>query len=1415
MIDLTPAPSSLLKTLTTVARWSLWLVLTAWIIFVMTWGALHWLIVPRIGEFRAQLEVKATQILGVPVRIGAIAAQSTGMIPSFELTNVQLFDAQGREALLLPRVLAALSPRSIWNLGFEQLYVDRPELNVRRGVDGRIYVAGLDISKNGDLGSGAADWFFSQIEFAIHDGTIQWTDEMRAVPTLALRQVELVVRNSARQHDMRLDATPPALWGERFSVRGMFHQPFLSRNKGQWQNWEGQLYAAFTRVDLSELRRHGDAGFELHQGNGAVTAWFDVSQGRVVGGVADVALAEVSVTLGAGLQALELRSVSGRLGGRILATGFEFSTQALQFDTRDGLHWPGGNISVMYLGAEGRMPARGEIKADTLDLAALSQIANRLPIDAQTRATLLAYAPKGLVERIQASWQGPMGAFSKYELNGRVTRLELAARAATPAAALPQKPSTPAKTTPSQMSGSPGIRGASIDFDLNQSAGKASISLDKGAVELPGVFDEPVIPVTQFSANAKWQINGERIAIQLPNIKFSNADAQGEAQIKWETSDPVTSKARSRFPGVLDLQATLSRADGTRVHRYLPSIIHRPVREYVRDAVVAGTASGVKFTVKGDLKNMPFNDPKLGEFRISADVQNATYVYVPRSIQPPDALRWPALTQLTGELVIDRAQLQINRARARVGASSAVQISKVEALIPDLNHATVTVNAEARGALGEVLGIVNGSPLGSMTGQALSRAVATGSADYKLKLTLPIAAIDKSAVQGSITLTGNDIQISPDTPQLTRSRGVVSFSESGFAVAGGQARMLGGDVRLEGGSVAVSGAGAAPGASRTVAPIVIRVNGTVSADGLRQAKELGFVARMAQHASGSAVYAAVLGFRRGQTELTVSSNLQGLALNLPAPLSKNAEALMPFRLETALIRESLQPGPGGQTRLRDQLTLDLGRFASIVYIRDLSGPEPRVMRGSIGVGLLPQESAPMPDEGVMANINLSGADLDTWAAVLSQAAGTSLTGGAAETVSSTSIGSAGAGASSAASGYLPTIMAVRARELTWGGRKLHNVVVGGSREGLLWRANLDASELNGYLEYRQPSGAGEGRVYARLVRLTIAPGAVSEVEALLNEQPASIPALDIVVDDFELRGKRLGRVEIEAVNRGAGAIARDGGVREWRLNKFNMITPEAVLTATGNWASISAQNAAVGASSSRNAPARRRTVMNFKLDIADGGELLSRLGMKGVVRKGKGKMEGQVAWIGSPISLDYASMGGAFTVKVESGQFLKADPGIAKLLGVLSLQSLPRRLTLDFRDVFSEGFAFDFVRGDVTIEQGIARTNNLQMKGVNAAVLMEGRADIAKETQDLKVVVVPEINAGTASLIASVINPAIGVGTFLAQWFLRRPLIEAATQEFHIDGSWADPKITKVPRKAASSDSAPDVTTSSMNEVSR
>jgi uncharacterized protein YhdP len=356
---------------------------------------------------------------------------------------------------------------------------------------------------------------------------------------------------------------------------------------------------------------------------------------------------------------------------------------------------------------------------------------------------------------------------------------------------------------------------------------------------------------------------------------------------------------------------------------------------------------------------------------------------------------------------------------------------------------------------------------------------------------------------------------------------------------------------------------------------------------------------------------------------------------------------------------------------------------------------------------------------------------------------------------------------------MPTMIALQADQIKATDRLINKVVVGGTRLGDTWRLNISADELNGSAEVRPSSGNVPGQLYARLAYLNIPPSLVADVERLLTEQPSSIPGLDIVVEDLTLRGKKLGRLEIDAVNR-VGANA----VREWRLNKFNVTLPEASLTASGNWAT--------------DGPVLRRTQFNFVLNIRDSGDLLARLGTPGAIRRGEGRLEGQVSWQGSPITLDYASMNGKMNLAIEKGQFLKTEPGAARLLGVLNLQALPRRLTLDFSDLFSDGFAFDFVRGDIGIDQGVASTNNLQMKGVVAGALIEGSADLVRETQKLKVVVVPEINAGTASLYVATINPLIGLTTYLAQMILSKPLVRAGTNEFLVDGTWTNPRVTKV-----------------------
>ena len=117
---------------------------------------------------------------------------------------------------------------------------------------------------------------------------------------------------------------------------------------------------------------------------------------------------------------------------------------------------------------------------------------------------------------------------------------------------------------------------------------------------------------------------------------------------------------------------------------------------------------------------------------------------------------------------------------------------------------------------------------------------------------------------------------------------------------------------------------------------------------------------------------------------------------------------------------------------------------------------------------------------------------------------------------------------------------------------------------------------------------------------------------------------------------------------------------------------------------------------------------------------------------------------------------------------------------------------------FSEGLAFDGISATAIIAKGVLKTENLKMWGVAATVLMDGSADIANETTNLRVVVVPEFNLGTGPLVyALAVNPVIGIGSFLAQLFLRAPMMEALTYEMKVEGPWKAPVVTKMAQRTA------------------
>jgi len=654
-------------------------------------------------------------------------------VPALALRDVRVLDAEQRVALSLPQVHASLSPRSLLALEprFEQLLIDGPALDIRRDAAGHIRVAGLDFGgkdSGADDGGDAAHWFFKQEEFVIRGGSVRWIDEQRQAPPLVLDGVDVVVRNGLRSHDIRVDATPPAAWGDRFTLRGRFAQPLFAR-AGDWRRWSGSLFADLPRADVRELRRYLQLPFELSEGDGALRGWFDVKDGQPEAATVDVALRAVTMRLDQKVEPLEFEQIEGRLEARRDGERVAVELRDFGFVTGDGIRWPKGALSVAWRQPEGKDIVGGEFAADRLDVGVMAGIAGRVPLGAALRELLADVHPEGIITKLSTRWEGPLDAPQRYRVKGVLTGLSLTARAAARADAV----------------GRPGLRNATVQLDASEAGGDAHIGMQNGALQLPGVFAEASLPFDRLDARLSWKVEPQsgaapRITARVHDARFANADAEGELKATWRTGAGAgDAMARGgRYPGELELDGRIGNARAERTARYLPLGLPDAVRDYVGRAVQRGTIETASFRVRGDLWDFPFHGSKGGkdgEFRIAARFDDLVFAYVPEPpvtgpAARPAAPAWPPITAASGELVVDRTTLEIRQGRARLAG---VDWTGIHGTIPELgDHARIDIGGTARGPLSEMLRFVNATPVGRWTGRALAGANASGVADLDL-----------------------------------------------------------------------------------------------------------------------------------------------------------------------------------------------------------------------------------------------------------------------------------------------------------------------------------------------------------------------------------------------------------------------------------------------------------------------------------------------------------------------------------------------------------------------------------------------------------------------------------------------------------------------------------------------------------
>lgn len=700
---------------------------------------------------------------------------------------------------------------------------------------------------------------------------------------------------------------------------------------------------------------------------------------------------------------------------------------------------------------------------------------------------------------------------------------------------------------------------------------------------------------------------------------------------------------------------------------------------------------------------------------------------------------WPRIEGVNGMLVFHDMAMTLNADSGRILDA---RLGPVKVTIPDLHYTpeeSLFIDGQANGETRAFLDFIKRSPVYDHTDRFTEPFKAAGEGRLDLHLHIPLRKLDATTLHGDFTFNDNRLDPGGDLPELTGVSGSLHFTQATLQAKDIRAQVLGMPVLLDIDSVAAPAAG--PSSSGQAARQVrVHLDGEIDAAALKPY----LPAALAGRVSGSTRWQADIGMGVGanhKSGLTLRSDLTGLAINLPAPLGKTALLPMPL----SLVKES-----GGADAL-------FVRYGELLTAR-AQFPETAPARVHVRLGA--GEAAAPTEAGLWISGTLRLLDLDAWRQI--------------------DLGTASAAAAEPRKPQLREA-SVAFNELHLLNRRLRDTHVKLRPAGAGWRVVLSGREISGEV-VTIPAGTGVS-VLANFKRLGL-PEAVPGSSQAENIATPAVATPDVATS----LGKNLVGLELSADS--AVWQGREMGELHLRLS------PDRLGLRLDNLLLKSADGQLRGKGLLANHP-RRPTQLDFELESDNLGKLLDRLGLPGRLKRGSGRIAGPIGWTGGLEDFNLATLEGDLNVDLKQGQFSKVDPGVGKLLGILSLQALPRRIALDFRDVFSEGFAFDQITGTVHMERGAAYTKDLRMSGPAAKVRMSGVADLARETQNLRVTIEPRLEDTLAVAGALLGGPVVGVGAMIASKVLKNPISQAASFEYAITGAWADPVIAKVAKPKA------------------
>lgn len=746
--------------------------------------------------------------------------------------------------------------------------------------------------------------------------------------------------------------------------------------------------------------------------------------------------------------------------------------------------------------------------------------------------------------------------------------------------------------------------------------------------------------------------------------------------------------------------------------------------------LVSGAGYDGHVRLRGRADRFPYRDGD-GEFEARFRVQDAVLDFAPD---------WPPLTGLDAEVVFAGPGLTV---QADAAALLGVPVS-AEVRIADLEHTRVDVDGASRADGAELGRILLETPVRARLGPFAEALRLGGAHRVELALRIPTDGAPMDG-RGRIHFLGGTLDLPDAGWHFTNLHGALDFDDGsldgeriGLQLAGEPMQL---DVESSGGA----------GHGETVFRLAGRFSPAAllgdAADALGRGRDA-----LASGETDGVLTLTVPAARAGAAQyvLGFDSPLQGLALRLPAPFGKRADEKRPLALKVEV-----------DAREQARLSLAYGRELRALLEIDDFPRAPRIDRGELrwnaGVARAPKQP------GVRALLVL-----DRWSP-----------GAGDESPSAATGRGRGRNATAVAVPKLPVLppwlnrIDVQFGALEFAGQRFADLKAGlQPLAGGGLRLDLDGPTLAGRASLPGAASAPWSvelqRLYLQHAAADAEPPAAQAVPAAAAPQtdPRGLPALRLSVDDLRLNGHPLGHLKLAADAVRNGLRIADGG--------FGLHGAGTDLDGGGEWLMT---------------PTGASTRLSLKLQSPAIGETLAAFGFDAGIQRGKATVTADLYWPRSVDDLDAAALSGVLHADIGEGQLLEVEPGVGRVLGLVSLSAIARRLTLDFRDFFGSGFAFDEIRARLRFDDGISHTEHFRMDGPAARVEVSGSADLRRREVDQHVVVTPRMGAALPLAGAIAAGPVGAAAGLVLDRVVGRGIDRIGRREYAIRGPWKAPKV--------------------------